>query len=234
MRIIYVGTLIVGLCCLPTPAFAQRFLDQLEGVLDAEAAAADDSAPKVRAPGYLGFVAVERLDRVVIETVRDGSAAQRAGLQVGDVITRVDGREVRSLDQLGDVLAGRFAGDSVAISVFRDGRIAVLRATLAERPRPAATVDEVPPEPDPFAADLVREPSKPKPDVPIDSLDALRTLEEVLDAESPADPPAADAPPKVDVERKKRIAEFESELEAIKRRIRELEREVGELSSETR
>lgn len=210
--------------------FAQRFLDQLEGVLDAEAAAAEE--PKLlpaASPGYLGFVAIEHLGRVEIELVRPESAAERAGLLVGDVITHVDGRAIKSLDQLGDVLAHRFVGERVAFSIVRDGKEMLLRATLAKRPPAASEVDEVPPEPDPFAPEIPRDAPKPKAEVPIDALDALRTLEEVLDAESP-DAPREAARPKADAAREKRIAAFESELEAIKRRIRELEREVGELT----
>ena len=107
-----------------------------------------------------------------------------------------------------------------------------LNATLGVRPELAADVDEVPPEPDPFAPDIVPDRPKPKAELPIDALGALKTLEEVLDAES-AEESATDARrPAVDAERKKRIATFESELEAIKRRISELEREVSEMTSE--
>ena len=231
----------IAICCVALSACslfacnanAQRFLDQLEGVLDAEAAAEEArkaaSEPKLverPRPGYLGFVAIEVDDRIVIETVRRATAAERAGVQAGDFITQVDGRPVETLDELGAALRGRVVGDRVALSVKRDRRDMVLVATLGERPAPAIDVDDVPPEPDPFAPDIVREPPKPKADPPVDALDALRTLEALLDEEAAA-PPG----PKVDPARERRIAEYERELDAIKRRIRELEREIGGLDA---
>ena len=236
MRTTCIVTLFAGLVCVTSVASAQRFLEQLEGVLDAESDAAEEAAPPVRVPGYLGLVAIEQLNRVEVETVRAESAAERAGLQPGDVVLLADGRAVKTLDQLGEALAGRLAGERVSFVILRDGKPLPLRATLAQRPGETAVVDEVPSEPDPFAPDIVREPARPKPgptpEVPIDSLEALRALEDVLDAESSAEDPPAPERPTAATERDKRIAAFESELEAIKRRIRELEREVGELTAE--
>ena len=207
---------------------AQRFLDQLEGVLDAEADAAEARKATERAPGYLGFVAIEFDDRVFIETVRSDTAAERAGVKVGDVLTKVDGRAVKTLDELGEALAHRFAGDRVLLSIARGGKEVQVPATLGTRPVALVKDDDVPAEPDPFAPEAETDvgPTTPAPAPPVDALDALRTLEGLLDKEADAPPPK----PKADPARAKRIAEFQSELDAIHRRISELEREIGELT----
>jgi serine protease Do len=63
-----------------------------------------------------------------------GPAAQ-AGLQVGDVITRFDGKDVRDARQLKLTLAETKPGETVAVEVLRDGSISPLRITIAQESR---------------------------------------------------------------------------------------------------
>ena len=65
--------------------------------------------------------------------VRPGSPAQRAGLQAGDVIVRFAGMSIRTLDDFTFVLRTRRAGDTVEVTVVRDGIERTLRATLEQR-----------------------------------------------------------------------------------------------------
>lgn len=224
-----------------SPIFAQGFLDQLEGVLDAEAkAAARRPAPADgRQPGYLGLLAVEDRGEVRVESVKDFTAASGAGIQEGDIVTAIDGRPIRSLDEMGEALAGRFAGDRIVIALNRDDRKVIITTALGAKVNNADIAD-LPPEPDPFAPDVPAAESAaddgipesaPPADVPVDALEALRTLESLLDEEAPdALPERLDDPPVRDETRKKRISALETELEAIQRRMSELENEIRKLA----
>ncbi len=53
-----------------------------------------------------------------IVAVEAGSAADNAGLDEGDVITAVDGKTVRDVDDFGSALSGKRAGDSITLTVY--------------------------------------------------------------------------------------------------------------------
>jgi C-terminal processing protease CtpA/Prc len=70
---------------------------------------------------------------VMVREVDPGSPAARAGLMKGDVITRVNGREVENPHALVDVLARHRPGESVTFHVMRGDREQKLPVTLGER-----------------------------------------------------------------------------------------------------
>jgi S1-C subfamily serine protease len=63
----------------------------------------------------------------------DGSAAQHAGLQAGDVITEIDGKKVESAADVGAMVGKLSPGDRIRITVQRDGKDKTLTATLGSR-----------------------------------------------------------------------------------------------------
>jgi serine protease DegQ len=65
--------------------------------------------------------------------VSDESPAERAGIRAGDVIVEVDGEPVRIVEDLLAALRERDPGDTVTVTIVRDGERRDLRATLAER-----------------------------------------------------------------------------------------------------
>jgi S1-C subfamily serine protease len=72
---------------------------------------------------------------LLVAKVAPGSAAARAGLRVGDVLTTLDGKK---LADAGDVLSSLAAIDtsrSVAIDVIREHQPITMRATLGPQPR---------------------------------------------------------------------------------------------------
>lgn len=73
--------------------------------------------------------------RLVLREVPPNLAAGRAGLQPGDELLLIDGRDVRELDERGVhlALAGN-VGDPVKLTLLREGR--VVRVTLRRTPRP--------------------------------------------------------------------------------------------------
>jgi S1-C subfamily serine protease len=76
---------------------------------------------------------------VVVDAVYPGGPAAQAGLQGtetggGDVIEAIDGRPVTSLTDLLADVDRRRPGDTVRLSVLRDGSRGVVNVVLAERP----------------------------------------------------------------------------------------------------
>jgi S1-C subfamily serine protease len=83
---------------------------------------------------------------VYVVTVVDSSPAQTAGLKAagagangvpgkgGDVITAIDGNAVKSVTDMQNYLAQKKVGDTVALSITRDGSSQSVKVTLAARP----------------------------------------------------------------------------------------------------
>ncbi|HJW73623.1 MAG TPA: trypsin-like peptidase domain-containing protein [Geothrix sp.] len=93
--------------------------------------------------GYLGVGPID-LDQayqdalgakegVVVSTVEKGQAADKAGVQRLDVITAVDGQAVRSQDELVSAISSRRAGDTVKLTIWRDGKSLTISVTLGDR-----------------------------------------------------------------------------------------------------
>ncbi len=80
---------------------------------------------------------------VLVSNVVDGSPAARAGVQVGDVITRFDGEDVTSSRKLSTMVRKAEAGDPADLEVWRDGKVETLGTTLDERPRPDLQANSV-------------------------------------------------------------------------------------------
>jgi S1-C subfamily serine protease len=69
-----------------------------------------------------------------ISQVQPGTPAEKAGLQAGDVITAVNGTTLNGNTTLGIVLGTLKPGDTVTLTVDRNGQTQTLTATLAEFP----------------------------------------------------------------------------------------------------
>jgi hypothetical protein len=73
---------------------------------------------------------------VLVSNVVDGGPAARAGVQVGDIITRFDGDDVTSSRKLTAMVRKAEAGDPADLEVWRDGKVETVSTTLDERPGP--------------------------------------------------------------------------------------------------
>jgi putative serine protease PepD len=71
---------------------------------------------------------------LVVTEVTVGEAAEKAGLQQGDVITKVGEAEITSQGDLGLAVRSHAPGDKVTITYVRDGKTANAEATLGARP----------------------------------------------------------------------------------------------------
>lgn len=79
---------------------------------------------------------------VLVSSVAPGSPAEKAGVQVGDVLTRIDGDALADQEAVQQVVFGKKAGDVAAIEVVRARKPVVLRATIAETRRPRVDVGD--------------------------------------------------------------------------------------------
>ena len=59
---------------------------------------------------------------VFVYSVEEGKAAQKAGLQMGDVITKVDDHDIRTMEDLTAVKKQYAAGDTSTLTVYRGGQ----------------------------------------------------------------------------------------------------------------
>ncbi|MDE8650908.1 Do family serine endopeptidase [Novosphingobium album (ex Liu et al. 2023)] len=96
--------------------------------------------------GYLG-VRVQPIDEDLADSlgiphnkgefvpmVEPGGAAAKAGLQAGDVVLKVDGKEVTRDQTLSFLVANTQPGTRIPIEIMRNGKRLTLTATVAQRP----------------------------------------------------------------------------------------------------
>lgn len=104
------------------------------------------SAASVGKTGYLGvYVEPDTRGRLVVGEVAEGSPAAKAGVQVGDVLRKLDHHAASSVDHLREALQLKAPGDFAIISVERGRRSLDLLAKLAatSRPKKIATIRAV-------------------------------------------------------------------------------------------
>lgn len=92
------------------------------------------SVPKVAFLGVASQQSADPNSGAEIVEVTPGSAADTAGIQVGDVVTEIDGMQVEGPDEVGTVIARHRPDDDIDITVQRDGGPVVLGARLGTRP----------------------------------------------------------------------------------------------------
>ena len=68
----------------------------------------------------------------VVEVVK-GGPAEKAGLQAGDRIVSVDGTEIATKDDLGTLMQKHAAGDTLSITIAREGQMQTINVTLGEK-----------------------------------------------------------------------------------------------------
>lgn len=88
----------------------------------------------------LGITVVEVTDKLAkqndlpkglyINDVTDFSAAQKAGIKIGDVITSFDGTKIQTVDDLSQAKAKKSVGDKVKVIVVRNDKEVELEVTL--------------------------------------------------------------------------------------------------------
>ncbi|HEU5424476.1 MAG TPA: trypsin-like peptidase domain-containing protein [Nitrolancea sp.] len=70
----------------------------------------------------------------LVQSVVDGSPAAKAGLQKGDIVTKVDGQELTTDSSFANTVESHKVGDTLTLTVVRNGQTMQVPVTLAERP----------------------------------------------------------------------------------------------------
>jgi serine protease Do len=70
---------------------------------------------------------------VLVQSVQKGGGGDEAGLQAGDVILSVDGKEVNAANELQVIINSKRPGDVAKLTVFRDGKTIEKDVTLKPR-----------------------------------------------------------------------------------------------------
>ena len=111
---------------VPVDAFRREWARLLKG---------DVFGSRGQRPGgpYLGVVADPASDKALIQRVMPGSAADRAGIRPGDMITEFDGKAVDNWQKLVELIARKKPGDRARITVLRERKTVKLQAVLGRR-----------------------------------------------------------------------------------------------------
>jgi serine protease Do/serine protease DegQ len=75
----------------------------------------------------------ETTQGALVSQVVDGSAAEKAGVKAGDVVTAVNGRPVKDAGSLRNAIGLLAIGESVELSLIRDGKPRRVTALVSER-----------------------------------------------------------------------------------------------------
>ena len=70
----------------------------------------------------------------LVRTVQPGTPGERSGIQQGDVILRVNGRDVNPEDTVSYLIANTRVGSRVPLDIIRDGKPVRLTVTVGQRP----------------------------------------------------------------------------------------------------
>ena len=74
------------------------------------------------------------VEGIYVKAIDDFSAAEKAGIKIGDVIIKADGQEAKTMDKLNEIKNSHNIGDEMTITVNRDGKEKDLTITLGEQP----------------------------------------------------------------------------------------------------
>jgi cytochrome c biogenesis protein CcmG/thiol:disulfide interchange protein DsbE len=95
----------------------------------------DQPTFKLSGPPWLGVRMTDEASRGVrIAGVAHGSPAQKAGLRAGDIVLRVGSTKAKSAEHLAIMVRGRRTGDTLPLTVLRDGSESTFDVKLEEMP----------------------------------------------------------------------------------------------------
>jgi membrane-associated protease RseP (regulator of RpoE activity) len=146
---------------------------------------------------------------VMVSQVEADSPAAKAGLKAGDILTGVDGEDLKSSFDVGRAVRRKKDGEVIALEIYRDGKLQKLTATASEKERRVVDVRGLP-----------RKMMSPAEMAAMD--EAMRTVRERVN-QIGSDPAMRD---KIMVLRSAREAELEKRLADLEKRLAELQKQI--------
>lgn len=70
-----------------------------------------------------------------VRRINESSGAKAAGMKVGDIVIGIEGKLIETIEQFNKEVKNYKAGDTVKVSVYRDGEIIDLNVVLDEEPK---------------------------------------------------------------------------------------------------
>ena len=83
-------------------------------------------------PELAAYFGIKEGTGIIIAKLTDGGPAQKANLKIGDVIVRVDGKRVESVNDLIDLIQDKKKGDKVKVEFIRDKKTMTQDVTVEE------------------------------------------------------------------------------------------------------
>ena len=97
---------------------------------------------KVKRP-YIGITGLDLTEQtakannlvqgIYIKSIEDFSAAEKAGLKIGDVIIEADGKQIKTMDELNEIKNSHKIGDELRLKINRNGDEKEVTLTLGEQ-----------------------------------------------------------------------------------------------------
>ncbi len=113
--------------------FSRQHPDTVFAIIDTEKAGAGNPSPARSNAAYLGVLGEDDPAGAQLTTITEGSPAEKAGLKVGDIVVRFDDKEIKSYDDVVDVLSEKKPNDKVKAVVVRGKERKDIEITLGSR-----------------------------------------------------------------------------------------------------
>ena len=78
----------------------------------------------------------------MVSRVNEGGPAEAAGIQVGDILSSIDGERIEGPRELARAVRRKEAGDIVTVELYRNGSIQSYSVTVSERDRSVVDLSE--------------------------------------------------------------------------------------------
>ncbi len=121
---------VIGINCMIYTSKGGGFMGVAFAVPVNRAKALLASAPGEKGGAYLGVRLTGSSGFVTVDSVEEGSPADRAGLKGGEIILSVDGRDLKNPGELSRYIQSKRPGDKVILKVRDKDRVVQLEVTL--------------------------------------------------------------------------------------------------------
>lgn len=80
---------------------------------------------------------------ISVREISENSPAKEAGIQVGDIITKIEGTKVSTIAELNRIKYTYSIGDKITLTILRNGKEQEIKLVLSEEPEETSTSEDV-------------------------------------------------------------------------------------------